>query len=211
MGNSAVRTPQAEGPWQRAARLGSSHSEPTRLTVGNLLTRSVQRVNRPTPKKAVMVIYRRAGCGRAPVDTRATAAWHGSGYSRQGMTGNGVVSAVPLFRCDSSTAESTGLSIQEMPVRIRFAAPVSRITPPSGGARRGLRLARPGLGQCAAFSGAGSRSPAWRTHATHRTVCTERLVDTRPPEVLAQLAEQQTRICRSLVRLQHTRPSKASW
>ena len=84
-----------------------------------------------------MVIYRRAGYGRAAVDTRATAAWHGSGYSRQGMTGNGVVSAVLLLSCDSSTAESTGLSIQEMPVRVRFAAPYRRITSPYGDARRG--------------------------------------------------------------------------
>lgn len=66
--NSAVLKPQADGPWQNVARLGSAHQEPARLTVSELPNRYAQRVNRHTLKKAVMVIYFRAGLRRADVD-----------------------------------------------------------------------------------------------------------------------------------------------
>ena len=76
--------------------------EPARLTVGRLLNRSASRVNRHTQKKAVMVVYRRAGFGRAAVDKWATVAMHGDRYSRQRMTAKRLVSALFLFRCGSS-------------------------------------------------------------------------------------------------------------
>ena len=65
--NSAVRKSQADGPWQNAARLGSPHSELARLTVSELPSRYVVRVNRHTLKKAVMAAYDGAGFGRAIV------------------------------------------------------------------------------------------------------------------------------------------------
>jgi hypothetical protein len=44
-----------------------------------------------------MVIYRRAGCGRTAVDTRATVARQGARYSRKRMIANDVVSVVSIF------------------------------------------------------------------------------------------------------------------
>ena len=93
-GNSAVPKPQAEGPWRNAARLGSPHSEPARLTVGELPSRHVRRVNRHTLKKAVMAAYDGAGFDRAVVDTRATVAGRGGRYSRQRVAADDVVSVV---------------------------------------------------------------------------------------------------------------------
>lgn len=92
--NSAVLKPQADGPWQNVARLGSAHLEPARLTVSELPNRYAQRVNRHTPKKAVMVIYFRAGSRRADVDKRATVAPQGGRYTHERMAANDVVSVV---------------------------------------------------------------------------------------------------------------------
>jgi len=85
---------QAEGPWQNTARLGSPHSEPARLTVSEPPSRHVRRVNRHTPKKAVMAAYVGAGFGRAVVDRRATVVRQDDRYSRQRVAGNDVVSVV---------------------------------------------------------------------------------------------------------------------
>ena len=71
--------------------------EPARLTVGELLTRPVRRVNRHTPKKAVMVIYCRVDFGRVVVDKRATIARQGARCSRKRMAANDVVSVVYLW------------------------------------------------------------------------------------------------------------------
>lgn len=71
-------------PWQRAARLGSPHSELARLTVSKLLTRNVRRVNRHTPKKAVMVIDWHARFGAMSVDKRATIARQAVGTPANG-------------------------------------------------------------------------------------------------------------------------------
>lgn len=79
--------------------------EPARLTVGELLTRPVRRVNRHTPKKAVMVIYRRAGYGRTAVDTRATITRQGARYSRKRMAANDVVSVVYLIHTYTAVAQ----------------------------------------------------------------------------------------------------------
>ena len=76
-GNPAVQKPQADGPWQNAARLDGLHSEPAKLTVSELPTRCVARVNRHTLKKAVMAAYGGAGFRRAVVDRRAMSARQG--------------------------------------------------------------------------------------------------------------------------------------
>ena len=104
-GNSAVPKPQAEGPWRNAARLGSPHSEPARLTVSELPTRYAARVNRHTPKKAVMVAYVGAGFGWAAVDRRATVARQRGRYSRQRVAVNDVVSVVLFFGPVAQQAE----------------------------------------------------------------------------------------------------------
>ena len=100
-GNSAVPKPQAEGPWRNAARLGSPHSEPARLTVSELPSRHVLRVNRHTPKKAVMAAYAGAGFDRAAVDKRATVTRQGGRYSRQRVAANDVVSVVIFLAHDN--------------------------------------------------------------------------------------------------------------
>lgn len=74
--------------------MGSPHSEPARLTVSELPSRHVLRVNRHTPKKAVMAAYVGAGFGRAAVDKRATVVRQGGWYSRQRVAANDVVSVV---------------------------------------------------------------------------------------------------------------------
>ena len=104
-GNSAVRKPQADGPWQNTARSGGPCSEPARLTVSELPTRYAARVNRHTPKKAVMVAYVGAGFGWAAVDRRATVARQRGRYSRQRVAVNDVVSVVLFFGPVAQQAE----------------------------------------------------------------------------------------------------------
>lgn len=65
-----------------------------RLTVSELLTRPVRRVDRHTPTKAVMTVYTRAGLGQVCVDTQATSITQGAGYSCKRTVANGLVSAV---------------------------------------------------------------------------------------------------------------------
>ena len=74
--------------------MGSPHSELARLTVAELPSRHVRRVNRHTPKKAVMAAYVGAGFGRAAVDKRATVVRQVGRYSRQRVAANDVVSVV---------------------------------------------------------------------------------------------------------------------
>ena len=71
-------------PWQYAARLGSPHSEPARFTVGKVPTRHMRRVNRLTPKKAVMATYQCARSGGVLVDKQATAVSQTVGTSARG-------------------------------------------------------------------------------------------------------------------------------
>jgi hypothetical protein len=65
-----------------------------RLTVSELLTRPVLRVNRHTPTKAVTTVYICAGLGRVYVDTQATGTRQRVGYSCKRTVVNGLVSAV---------------------------------------------------------------------------------------------------------------------
>lgn len=127
-GNSAVPKPQAEGPWRNAARLGSPHLEPARLTVSELPSRHVLRVNRHTPKKAVMAAYAGAGFDRAVVDKRATVARQGGRYSRQRVAENDVVSVVILRR-----GSSTGRALDCRSRGCRFDPGPRRQIPRSGG------------------------------------------------------------------------------
>ena len=116
---------QAEGPWQNTARLGSPHSEPARLTVGELPSRHVRRVNRHTPKKGSHGRLRRRRFRPG----------------RRGQTGNGRQARRPVLppkggwkRCSLSRSffgavaqrQSPGLSIQSMSVQLRFAPPSFR-------------------------------------------------------------------------------------
>ena len=67
---------------------------PARLTVSELLTRPVSRVNGHTPKKAVTTVYTCVGLGRVCVDTQATSVTQGAGYSCKRTVAIGLVSAV---------------------------------------------------------------------------------------------------------------------
>ena len=64
--------------------MSSPHLELARLTVSKLLTRNVRRVNRHTPKKAVMVIDWHAGFGAVTVDKQATIARQAMGTPANG-------------------------------------------------------------------------------------------------------------------------------
>ena len=86
-GNSAVRTAAScsdlgSAPHGWVAPIQSLAG----LTVSKLLTRCVRRVNRLTPKKAVMTNYRHAGESRVAVDTRATVAMQAAGTPAKGWS-----------------------------------------------------------------------------------------------------------------------------
>ena len=122
-GNPAGRKPQAEGPRRNIARLGSPHSEPARLTVREPPNKRAARVNRHTPKKAVMAAYVGAGFGRAAVDRRATATPRRvAGTPAKGRPGNGVVSTVSKFIAGAPRRHGPGLSARS-PRERRFASP----------------------------------------------------------------------------------------
>ena len=52
--------------------VGSTHLDPARITVRELLNRHVRRVIRHTQKKAVMITYYGVDSGRVVVDKQAT-------------------------------------------------------------------------------------------------------------------------------------------
>jgi hypothetical protein len=76
-----------------------------RLTVSELLTRPVLRVNRHTPTKAVTTVYTCVSSGWVCVDKQATSARQGAGYSCKRTVANGLVSAVLPSGCSSAWPE----------------------------------------------------------------------------------------------------------
>ena len=75
------------GPWRSAARLGSPHLEPARLTVGNAPTRFARRVQCRTLKKAVMGVYRRAVLRSGGGGHPGNGVGHGARYTRKRTLG----------------------------------------------------------------------------------------------------------------------------
>ena len=104
-----------------------------------------------------MITDVRAGFSRARVDTRASATRQGSAYSRKGVIGDGVVSAVSSIPAPAPVAW------------VRTVCPVADHC--SDDRQMSIRATR-GEYRVRHSAIAGFR-PAWRTYAIHRTVCTE--------------------------------------